>query len=185
MSPRRAELLTQIGVEFSVVAADIDESVLFEESGADYVSRLALAKAQTIASQHLNSSVLAADTCIVFDGVILGKPKDAEHARQMLTQLSGQTHQVMTAIAMVCGDHRQVRLSISEVTMAAISNQAMSRYLDSKESMDKAGSYAIQGFAAVFIERLEGSYSSVMGLPLYETAELLRQFDVDYWLVDA
>jgi septum formation protein len=184
-SPRRRELLQQIGISFRVIAAAVDETALPGEAPAAYVARLAVAKADAgwkskpngtdVARIHATIAVLAADTAVVLDGRILGKPADREDAENMLRQLSGRTHEVLTAIALRTADGLQSRLSRSEVTFRRIAAAEAHAYWDTGEPCDKAGAYAIQGRAAVFIEDLRGSYSGVMGLPLFETADLLSQ----------
>ncbi len=178
-SPRRSLLLQQLRLPFSVQSADIDEATLVGESPTDYVRRLALAKALTVqrgldhaARQH--GHVLAADTTVVCAGQILGKPDDALTAVKHLRRLSGRSHQVLTAVSLVGPQSMQSRLQISTVTMMALTDQEISRYVATGEPMGKAGAYAIQGLAAAFITRLDGSYSGVMGLPLADTARLLR-----------
>ena len=182
-SPRRAELLRQIGVEFVVHAVDIDESRAAAESPEDYVCRMARGKAQAAARElgveHANYRVLGADTTIALDGDIMGKPADRSACRCMLERLSARQHLVLTAVALVTPAGLEQRLSRSSVSFRALSDAEIEAYCAADEPMDKAGAYAIQGMAAVFVERLEGSYSGVMGLPLYETAELLRASGVD------
>ena len=180
-SPRRRELLAQIGVPHVVTSADIDETVLPGESPAEYVLRMARNKAVVVRDAGQRLPVLAADTAVVLDGVIYGKPRDREHALDMLRRLSGRTHEVLTAVALA--DHRgtRTRLSLSEVTFRTLTEEECAAYWESGEPRDKAGAYAIQGLAAVFVERISGSYSGVMGLPLFETAELLRAAGVPYW----
>jgi septum formation protein len=174
-SPRRQELLRQIGVEHFVAVADLDESVLPGESPAAYVQRLALAKARAVAARADSRGlpVLGADTAVVVGGVIFGKPADAEDARRMLTSLAGCDHQVLSAVALVAGARENLRLSESRVRFAALRSADIEAYIASGEPFGKAGGYAIQGRAAAFIAHLEGSYSGVMGLPLFETASLL------------
>jgi septum formation protein len=174
-SPRRRELLAQIGVPHSTAVPDIDESVLPGEAAADYVLRMAVHKALAVRAQGTPLPVLAADTTVVLDGQILGKPADAAEGQAMLGRLSGRTHTVLTAVALAAGTAApRSRLSSSEVTFRALTPAECRAYWDTGEPRDKAGGYAVQGRAAVFIERLSGSYSGVMGLPLFETAELLR-----------
>ncbi|MBE0438824.1 MAG: septum formation inhibitor Maf [Gammaproteobacteria bacterium] len=177
-SPRRHELLNQIGVSFSVVSVDVDESLIEGEAPNDYVQRLAVAKAQ--AGWHRLSSqqqcpVLGADTAVIIDDKILGKPRDADDARAMLQRLSGRCHQVMTAVALV--DQQQVlsKLNISKVCFSELSCQQIDWYISTGEGTDKAGGYAVQGVAAMFIDHIEGSYSGIMGLPLRETCMMLQQ----------
>lgn len=182
-SPRRQELLQQIGVSFQVHPVDIDESPLQDESAATYVERMALEKARAGWENSKQSlPVLGSDTAVVLDGHILGKPRDRAHGLEMLQQLSGRAHQVMTAVALVREGETGIRLSESRVFFADISYDEQIRYWESGEPADKAGAYAIQGRAAVFIQRLEGSFSGVMGLPLRETAELLDRFGIDVTL---
>jgi len=176
-SPRRRELLAQIAVEHEVVRVDVPEVALPGEAPEVFALRLALAKARA-GREAMGSDqrpVLGADTVVVAGGSILGKPRDRAHFEEMMALLRGHTHQVMTAIAMVDAEREEAsRLSVSNVTFRAISAEELAAYWESGEPQDKAGGYAIQGRAAIFIERIEGSYSGVMGLPLYETAELLR-----------
>ncbi len=183
-SPRRRELLQQIGVPFRVLGAPIDESVLPDEAPAAYVARLAAAKAEAGwgSREAADAPVLAADTAVVLDGRILGKPSDRRHAADMLTQLSGRTHEVLTAVALRSAAGLHSRLSRSEVTFRRITGDEVDAYWDTGEAGDKAGAYAIQGRAAVFVADLRGSYSGVMGLPLFETAELLGTAGVLPWL---
>lgn len=184
-SPRRRELLQQIGVAFRVVGAAVDEAVLPGEAPVAYVTRLAAAKAEAGWERSRDAAdvpVLAADTAVVLDGKILGKPAGRQEAEGMLGQLSGRAHEVLTAIALRTVDGLQSRISRSEVTFRNIAPGEAQVYWESGESVDKAGAYAIQGRAAIFIADLRGSYSGVMGLPLFETAELLREAGVLSWL---
>ena len=184
-SPRRRELLQQIGVSFRVVGAAVDESVLPGEGSAAYVGRLAEAKACSgwESSRDVPQvPVLAADTAVVLDGKILGKPTDRQDAEGILLQLSGRTHEVLTAVALRTASGLESRISRSEVTFRGISAAEAQLYWDTGEPRDKAGAYAIQGRAAVFIADLRGSFSGVMGLPLFETAELLSAAGVSHWL---
>jgi septum formation protein len=183
-SARRSQLLDQIGVRHEVVAADIDESPQPGERPADYVQRLAQDKAQavvTVLHGRSNRPVLAADTTVVQGGRIFGKPDDEAACVAMLGALAGRTHEVLTAIALWdAGQLRQV-LSTSYVTFRAIDEGECRRYWAGGEPAGKAGAYAIQGRGAVFVSRLEGSFSGVMGLPLYETAALLDAAGVRRW----
>ena len=174
VSPRRRELLTQIGVRYLVQAADIDETVWPGEPAAAYVARMARDKALCVRARGITLPVLAADTTVVMDEVICGKPRGEADCIAMLQRLSGRTHQVLTAVALADTQGVQERLSESEVRMRALSAAECAAYWRSGEPRDKAGGYAIQGRGAVFIEHLSGSYSGVMGLPLFETAQLLR-----------
>jgi septum formation protein len=172
-SPRRKELLNQINVRHFVQAVDIDETPLFNESPSEYVQRLAAEKA-VACFQKFNPKlpILAADTTVALNNNIMGKPKDKNEALTMLRQLSGNTHQVFTAIALL-GRSQHQALNITEVTFKSLSEVEMLAYWHSGEPLDKAGGYAIQGVGSLFIERINGSFSGVMGLPLFETAQLL------------
>jgi septum formation protein len=177
-SPRRRDLLQQIGVPFRVVGTAVDEAVLPDETPLAYVTRLAAAKAAAGWERSRDAHqvpVLAADTAVVLGGKILGKPVDGQDAEGMLMQLSGRTHEVLTAIALRTAIGLQSRISRSEVTFRGIAAAEARAYWETGEPSDKAGAYAIQGRGAIFIADLRGSYSGVMGLPLFETAELLRE----------
>ncbi|ANE54087.1 nucleoside triphosphate pyrophosphatase [Methylomonas sp. DH-1] len=179
-SPRRRELLAQIGIRHLVNAVDVDETPLPGEQPAAYVERVAAEKSAVCASQN-NSSlpVLAADTSVICDGRILGKPDDLQHAIEMLSRLSGRNHQVYSAVSLrSAGCHWQA-LSVSEVRFRPLSHQEIVGYWQTGEPCDKAGAYAIQGLASVFIESITGSFSGVMGLPLFETAQLLSQAGIE------
>ena len=182
-SPRRAELLRQIGVEHKVHASDIDESRLDSEPPDEYVCRMAQTKARVafaeLSGVHENCVVLAADTTIEVDGDIIGKPSDTDHCSCILRKLSGRQHQVLTAVALATAEGLDYRLTRNSVSFRDLSDTEIEAYCASAEPMDKAGAYAIQGKAAVFIDRLEGSYSSVMGLPLLETAQLLGEAAIE------
>lgn len=183
-SPRRRELLTQIGLSFNLVSGNVDETPLPDEAPAAYVERLARSKAQaglTMLAQRPDVCVLGADTAVVLDGRILGKPKDREDALAMLQGLSGREHQVLTSVAVVDRDRCEVRVVSSDVAFRAISLAEAEAYWETGEPHDKAGGYAIQGLAAIFVKRVEGSYSAVVGLPLCETAELLADFAIPCW----
>ncbi len=176
-SPRRRELLHQIGVDFDVIDVDVDEQRGPQESAEAFVARVALDKARAGRSALPAGSsmpVLGADTAVVIDDDVLGKPRDGTDAARMLSLLSGRTHRVLTAVALVAG-RETVCVSTSKVTFRTLGDAECAAYWASGEPADKAGAYAIQGLAAVFISRLEGSYSGVMGLPLYETATLLQE----------
>lgn len=180
-SPRRRELLTQIGVQFTIIVHDIDETLLPGEAPADYVCRLARAKAAVVAREQQKAAgrpVLGADTIVVIDGQVLGKPADAVDACRMLTLLSGRQHQVMSAVCVTQGNRSGLRLSTTTVRFRNLSQQDIEAYWQSGEPQGKAGAYAVQGLGALFIEHLQGSYSGVVGLPLFETAELLKEFSV-------
>lgn len=188
-SPRRRELLKQIGVNFEMLLLrsdprrqmDIDETPHAAESPDAYVQRVCQDKVRA-ASDSLEfrslpaHPVLAADTTVTLDGDILGKPRDHADAASMLRQLSGRQHQVFSAVAIALGERVETRLSMSKVTFATLSEERIRRYILTNEHLDKAGAYSIQGFAAAFIPHIDGSYSGVMGLPLFETAGLLQAF---------
>lgn len=180
-SPRRRELLQQIGVTFNVIDVDVRERRSQDETAQAYVTRLALDKARagrTALSGDRVLPVLGADTVVVAGDRILGKPRDRDAANGMLALLSGRTHQVYTAVALVA-DGEAVRVSSSNVTFRTLTDSERAAYWATGEPADKAGGYAIQGLAAVFISRIEGSYSGVMGLPLYETAALLQESGIN------
>lgn len=173
-SPRRRELLQQLGVVFETLAVDIEEIWDGKESAREYVSRLALQKAKAgKAFAEKDWPILASDTEVVLEDLILGKPQSTEDAIDMLMSLSARTHEVYTAVALVHATE-QIAVSINRVSFKELTAAQCRAYCDTGEPCDKAGGYAIQGQAAAFINRLEGSYSSVMGLPLTETAELLK-----------
>ena len=179
-SPRRQELLQQIGVEFTLLKVDVDESPMPGEKPEAFVRRLALEKARAGRTQLSAGDmrpVLGADTAVVIGDTIMGKPRDREHGIAMLESLSARTHQVMTAVALV-GAHEAVQVSVSDVTFDTLETGACEAYWATGEAADKAGGYAIQGLASAFVTRLEGSYSGVVGLPLNETAALLRGFGI-------
>jgi septum formation protein len=185
-SPRRRELLRQIGVSFRLVSADLDETALQGESALAYVSRLAQAKAM-VGWERRDSGgapVLAADTAVVLDGRILGKPKGLNDAIAMLLQLSGGAHEVLTAVALRTTAGIESKVSRSKVTFRAIDRSEARAYWQTGEASDKAGAYAIQGYAAIFISDLQGSYSGVVGLPLFETAALLKAAGIPCWQRD-
>ena len=181
VSPRRRELLAQIGVPHSVVGADIDETAQIGEAPRDYVLRMARQKALAVRERGESLPVLAADTTVVLDDIIYGKPRDREDGLAMLGRLSGRTHAVLTAVALADARGVAVQLSVSTVRFRDLSSQECAQYWETGEPRDKAGGYAVQGAAAVFIESLSGSYSGVMGLPLFETAGLLRAAGIPYW----
>jgi septum formation protein len=175
-SPRRRELLQQLGVPHEVLAVDVDESVLPGESAVELVTRLARVKAlEGFRRDGARRPVLGSDTVVVVDAVVFGKPQDRADGQRMLAALAGRTHQVMTAVALVSeGGRVALALSNTAVTMRAITPAEAAAYWDTGEPQGKAGGYAIQGRGAIFIEHISGSYSGVMGLPLYETAQLLQ-----------
>lgn len=179
-SPRRSALLEQIGVAHRVQPVDVDEAALGGEPPDRYVRRLAVLKAETLwrqLGQKLAAAqrqpVLGADTAVVLDDHILGKPRDEQDCLRMLGLLSARTHQVFTAVALCASDGCQSRVNVSDVTFRKLAEDEIRRYWRSGEPAGKAGAYAVQGRAALFIERIAGSYSGIMGLPLFETGELL------------
>lgn len=179
-SPRRAELLRQIGLHFIVAPADIVETVQAGEAAADYAQRIALEKARAGWQRSAqNLPVLGADTDVVLDGCILGKPKNRDDALAMLVSLSDREHEVYSAVAIVHDACEVVTLSVTRVHFGVISPSQAAAYWDCGEPADKAGGYGIQGFGAVFVREIQGSYSGVVGLPLYETAALLKQFGIE------
>jgi septum formation protein len=183
-SPRRQELLRQIGIPFQSVRHRIVEHALDGEAPGDFVTRMALEKARSVldhlpADQH--RVVLGADTAVVCDQAILGKPVDREDALRMLRLLSGRSHLVYSSVALVSRQQQEVALSTTVVEFRPLDSEELDAYWRSGEPRDKAGAYAIQGLAAVFVSSLQGSYSGVMGLPLFETAQLLSKFGVPHW----
>ena len=189
-SPRRRELLKQIGINFEMLLMrsdprrnlEVDETPRPDEQPENYVRRVSQAKAEAgydvLKLRNLPQfPVLAADTTVTLDGKIFGKPDSAEQAAEMLRQLSGREHHVLSAVAIALEEHVEVALSTSTVRFVTLSEERIRRYLLTREYTDKAGGYAIQGQAGAFIEHLSGSYSGVMGLPLFETVQLLQRFD--------
>ncbi len=181
-SPRRAELLNQIGVSFEQQPSDVDETRLFDETPEAYVQRLATAKAHAALAKCNDCVVIGSDTVVVLESTVLGKPVDEQDHARMFAQLSGRTHHVLTAVTVMNSTSSRHALSKSSVTFGVVSPADTARYWRTGEPGDKAGGYAIQGMAAMFIDRLTGSYSSVMGLPVRETAQLLAEFGVIPWL---
>jgi septum formation protein len=193
-SPRRRDLLKQIGVQFDLLllredlrrGVDVDETSLAGESPGDYVLRIARVKAEMAVRQIAyrglpQKPVLAADTTVVCGGQVVGKPDDTAHAARILRALSGREHQVLAAVAVALRERIETQISISSVWFREISEADIRRYCASGEPLDKAGAYAIQGRAGAFVTRIEGSYSGIMGLPLAETTELLQKFNVPVW----
>ena len=175
-SPRRRALLEQINVAHHVHPADVDESALPRETPAEFARRIAFSKADFVLRALDGAEgriVLAADTAVVLDDELFGKPSDAGAAATMLRRLSGRVHEVVTAVAALRGDARESAISRSRVSFRELDEAEIESYVASGEPLDKAGAYAVQGYAALFIERLDGSYSGVMGLPLFETGQLI------------
>lgn len=181
-SPRRAELLTQLGLRFIVAPADVPEIVASAEAPDAYAQRIALAKARAgFAAADSRLPVLGADTDVVLDGQILGKPRDRAHALVMLAALAGREHQVYSSVALVDGRREALALSVTRVRFGPIPPAVAAAYWDSGECAGKAGAYAIQGRGAAFVREIQGSYSGVVGLPLYETVALLKEFAIELW----
>ncbi len=176
-SPRRRELLDQIGIRYRLVEVSVDETAHKDEPPVNFVERLARAKADAGHAAHGDLPALGADTCVVADSLILGKPESEQHAIEMLQCLSNRNHQVYTAVAI---SHRSCIscVSVSSVWFRKLDLKECQRYVATGESLDKAGGYAVQGLAASFIERIDGSYSGIMGLPVFETAQLLKLVDI-------
>ena len=173
-SPRRRELLRQIGIDAVVTPADIDEQVHSGEAPMQYVQRLAAEKASKVSNDSLSAVVIGADTTIDLDDEILGKPESELHAMQMLTALSGREHLVHTGVAVVCDGRVDARVVSTRVELVVLTEQDIRHYWQSGEPVGKAGAYAIQGLGAVLVKRISGSYSNVVGLPLSETAAMLK-----------
>lgn len=183
-SPRRQELLRQLGVQFDVLDVNVHEQRQTSELPEDYVNRVAREKAGAgLLQLQGNSSaiVMGADTDVILNDMVFGKPETAEQAVQMLKQLSGVTHQVLTAVCLVSAEREAHHIVTSKVRFAKLSDQDILNYVATGESIGKAGAYAIQGKAAAFVEFIEGSYSGIMGLPLHETFQLLQEFHVPVW----
>lgn len=177
-SPRRQELLTQLGVSFERIVTGIEEKRAEGESVQQYVSRLAREKAQAgVASVPRDLPVLGADTIVILNGEVLEKPRDADHAAHMLRKMSGHTHQVMTAVALADSQHVLDCLVVTDVTFRVLTDDEIAAYIASGEPMDKAGAYGIQGLGGCFVRKINGSYHAVVGLPLVETYELLSNFN--------
>lgn len=186
-SPRRAELLRQIGVVFEQFSVDLDETPLKGESPENYVYRLAIEKAKAglikvnTGQSNQGSVVIGSDTAVVLEGKILGKPTDQSDAFETLRLLSGRSHQVMTSVAVVSDQSIGCQVVVTEVAFRALSDVEIIQYWQTGEPADKAGSYGIQGAGAVFVKHISGSYSAVVGLPLQETAELLSENGIQIW----
>ncbi len=183
-SPRRRELLALIGVEHEVMPADINEDVRVGEEAVAYTERLAREKAAVIAAQHPDAYVIAADTTVVVDGDILGKPADAAEARAMVRRLSGRSHIVCTGIAVAHGARAESAVEQVGVTFRSLTDAEIAAYVATGEPMDKAGAYGIQGWGATIVERVDGDYFSVMGLGLRRLVELFSRFGVTYGFAD-
>jgi septum formation protein len=180
-SPRRRQLLDLIGVPHLVTPADIDETPLAGEPPDEYVLRLAREKAQAVWALHTDLPVLAADTTVVIDDEILGKPESEAEAHSMLGKLSGRDHVVHTAVALWSGEHQMLFHTSTQVCFAQLSDEEIHAYWETGEPRGKAGAYAIQGLGGAFVTGISGTYTGVMGLPLFETAHLLRQAGIPVW----
>jgi len=179
-SPRRADLLRQLGISFEIVVPHVDESPLYSESPDAYVKRISAAKARHVGNNaDPDLPIVAADTVVVLKGKLMGKPRDRDHGLEMLGLLSGNTHQVMSAVSLCQGDVLETVTTETLVHFRQLTRDEREKYWQTGEPRDKAGGYGIQGLGAVFVESIQGSYSGVVGLPLMETAELLRRFGVD------
>lgn len=186
-SPRRWQLLQGLGFDLIKLDSEIDETPYPNESVLDYVTRMAIQKNQR-AQQQLHQSedhpIVSADTTVTIDNQILGKPTSVDDAFVMLKQLSGRTHQVMTAVTVSYRGEQKTVVQVSDVTFAALSDAMIHTYIATGEPMDKAGSYGIHGFAGVFVEKINGSFTGVMGLPLFETTQLLQQLGLPAYVVE-
>ena len=179
-SPRRRELLTRAGYEFDVIPADVDERPLDGEAPREFVCRVAMDKAEAVVA-HVQGAgsriVLAADTIVLIDGEILGKPRDLRHAASMLRRLSGRVHDVLTGVALVRGTARLNVVETTSVSLVELAESTIDWYLSTGEANDKAGAYGVQGAASRFVDRIDGSYTNVVGLPIARVDQLLREFD--------
>ena len=173
-SPRRRELLTQVGLSFDILSPDIDERVLPNEAAMDYVRRLATEKAQAVLAQSPHAIIIAADTTVSVDGQIIGKPESKEHAFSIWQQLSGRRHHVYSGVCVAKTGASQTVVVSTEVEFSSMQPHDMESYWNSQEPLGKAGAYAIQGLGAQFVPAIHGSYSNVVGLPLFETLQLLK-----------
>lgn len=173
-SPRRQDLLNNLGVQFRIAAADIDETPEQAEPPWELVTRLARAKAAHVQKTAPGAAILAADTVVAVEDEVFGKPRHQEHAMQMWEKLSGRSHQVLTSVCLLYADGVESTTLATDVTFAAVSEEQMREYWQSGEPQDKAGGYAIQGLASAWVTEIQGSFSNVVGLPLYETNNLLK-----------
>jgi septum formation protein len=179
-SPRRRELLALVGIPHDVQPADIDESYRDGEEAAEHAARLAREKAATIAKRHPDAVVIAADTIVLIDGLVLGKPRDEADAERMLAMLGGETHVVLTAVAVAHGGDMRSGVESVRVTFRPLTRERIRAYIATREPMDKAGSYGIQGYGATLVERIDGDYFAVMGLALARMIDLLAELGVRY-----
>ena len=179
-SPRRRELLTMVGIAHEVIPADIDETYLRGEAPLAHAERLARHKAETIAQVAPDAVVIGADTIVVIDDHVLGKPRDEEHAAAMLRQLSGRTHEVFTAVAVARGARTESAVDIVSVTFREVREDEIRAYITTREPMDKAGAYGIQGYGATIVQRIDGDFFAVMGLSLGRLVRLLERIGIRY-----
>jgi septum formation protein len=179
-SPRRRELLDLVGIAYDVEPADIDETYRNGEEAAAHAERLAREKGATIAARNPDAVVISADTIVVIDGLVLGKPRDEADAARMLSMLGGQTHVVLTAVAVMYGGQMRSGVESVRVTFRALDRERIGAYIATAEPLDKAGAYGIQGFGATLVERIDGDYFAVMGLPLARMVDLLQEVGVRY-----
>ncbi|MGL5328257.1 MAG: Maf family protein [Peptostreptococcaceae bacterium] len=181
-SPRRKEILENVNVKFTVVSSDIDEVILKNEPPKDVVMRLAFEKCMYVAKQNENALVIGADTIVVLDDIILGKPKDEKHAYEMIKLLSNKKHQVITGISLInlSSDKKVIDYVVSEVTFKDLSEDTIRDYIKTKESLDKAGAYGIQGYGGLLVDSISGDYLNIVGLPISRISDLLKEhFDVN------
>ena len=179
-SPRRRELLDLVGIAYAVQPADIDETYRDGEEAPAHAERLAREKGATIAARHPDAVIISADTIVVIDGLVLGKPRDEADAARMLSMLGGQTHVVLTAVAVMYGGHVRSAVESVRVTFRPLDRERIGAYIATGEPLDKAGAYGIQGFGATLVERVDGDYFAVMGLPLARMVDLLQEIGVRY-----
>lgn len=184
-SPRRKDFITKLGLSFEIIKPDADETVLVGENAQDYVKRMANEKANIVAALHSDEVVLAADTIVVCDNRILGKPSNREDAKNILRLLSGRTHEVMTAVCIIKGDEEIEIFETTKVTFSTLSEELIDTYVASGECDDKSGAYAVQGIGAMLIEKVEGSVSSVVGLPICQVRCALEKFGLKARTVSA
>lgn len=186
-SPRRRDFLNKMGVAFTIIKPDVDESVLVGEEPYEYVTRMAHEKAEVVSELYPEQVVLAADTVVVVQGEILGKPTDREDAKRILRLLSGRTHEVLTAVSVMCEKAQKIReLMVStRVTFSPLDEELIDTYVSSGECDDKSGAYAVQGVGSMFIEKVEGSVSSVVGLPICQVRQILSEFGIKPRVVEA
>lgn len=176
-SPRRKEILENTNIKFDIISSSIEELILGGESPCQMVMRLAFEKGIDIASKHKSDLVISADTIVVLDDNVLGKPKDEEEARQMISNLSGRTHQVITGISLINLENNKkiIDYVISNVKFKKLSKDDINDYIKTKESLDKAGAYGIQGYGAILVEEIQGDYFNIVGLPISKLSDLLKK----------